>query len=41
MTTIIIIIISTITIITRGGLSRMQVSPPGSVDHKSGSVLYG
>ena len=26
---------------TRGALSRAQVSPPGSVDHKSRFVLYG
>ena len=29
-----------IIIITRGALSRAQVSPPGSVDHRSGSALY-
>ena len=26
---------------TREALSRAEVSPPGSVDHKSGSALYG
>ena len=26
---------------TRGALSRAQVSPPGSIDHKAGSELYG
>ena len=25
---------------TRGALSRAQVSPPGSMDHKAGSALY-
>ena len=36
---IIIIVIKIITI-TRGALSRAQVSPPGSMDHKPGSPLY-
>ena len=30
-----------ITIVTRGALSRVQASLPGSVDHKAGSALYG
>ena len=27
--------------IIRGALSRAQVSPPGSMEHKAGSALYG
>ena len=41
MTMMMMIIIVLIIIITRGALSKAQVSPPGSVDHKSGSALYG
>ena len=39
--TAILMMVMIIITITRGALSRAQVSPPGSVDHKAGSELYG